>query len=321
MSRRLRLVVTRALPDAVLAHIRANYDAVIHDSDTPFPADALVAAAQGADALFVTAMDKIDRALIARLPDSVKVIGTLSVGHEHIDKEAARQRGIAVLYTPDILSDAVAEMGMLLLLGAARRVREGDVLLRSGTWRGWSPTQLLGQDVTGRRLGIFGMGRIGRTLARQARGFLMEIHYHNRNRLAPDLEAGATYHPTFAGLLAVSDFLVLAAPATAETRRLLNRETISQLPPGAIVVNIARGDLVDDEALIEALRSGRLAAAGLDVFDGEPDLNPGYLALPNVFLQPHQGSSTLGTRTRMCELLLTSIDAVCAGAPVSNRLV
>lgn len=293
---------------------------MLHDSEAAMPPAELGAAAQDADALLVMAMDRIDAAFIGALPAGVKVLATLSVGHEHIDLDAARARGLAVLNTPDILSEAVAEMGMLLLLGAGRRAREGDLLLRSGSWAGWSPTQLLGRQASGARLGIFGMGRIGRALARMARGFGMEIHYTNRSRLPAGPERGATYHASVEDLLPVSDFLMLTAPATPETRGLLDRRRIGLLPEGAVVCNLGRGELVVDDDLVAALRSGRVGAAGLDVFAGEPRIHPGYLDLPNVFLQPHQGSSTVETRGRMCDLLLDGIAAVLRGEAVPNRL-
>lgn len=317
-----RLVVTRRFPPALMERL-AGAGAWVNLDDEPLTADeiAAVAAEQAADVLIVTATDRTDAALIGRLPDTVRVLATLSVGHDHIDLVAARNRGIAVLSTPDILSDAVSEMAVLCLLGAARRAHEGARLLYDGRWRGWSPTQLLGRDVTGGRLGVFGMGRIGRAIARRlARGFDMEVHYFNRTRLAPELEGGARYRETAADLLAVSDFLVLAAPATPKTASFLDAERIAQLPRGAVVVNIARGGLVDDAALIAALRSGHVAAAGLDVFNGEPAIHPDYLSLPNVFLQPHQGSSTMGTRVRMGDLLLDSVDALMAGRSVANRI-
>ena len=207
------------------------------------------------------------------------------------------------------------------MLGAARRAHEGSKMLYERRWTGWTPTQLVGVELTGRRLGILGMGRIGRTIARRARGFDMPVHYHNRQRLPPALEEGARYHDTVGGLLSVSDVLVLAAPSSSDTKALMNSTTIARLPEGAILVNIARGDLVDDVAVQTALRSGRIAAAGLDVFNNEPDLHKGYLSLPNVFLQPHQGSSTLHARLEMGRILLDGIDAVLAGRPAVNRIV
>ena len=317
-----RLVVTRRFPAPLMERLAAA-GAWVNLDDEPLSADEIVAisAEQAAEVLVVTATDKIDAALIAALPDTTRVLATLSVGHEHIDLEAARRRGVAVLSTPDILSDAVSEMAVLCLLGAARRAHEGSRMLYEGRWRGWSPTQLLGRDVTCGRLCVFGMGRIGRAIARRlARGFDMEVHYYNRTRLSPDHEAGAFYRESANDLLSFSDFLVLAAPSTPQTAGFLNAERIARLPHGAVVVNIARGGLIDDEALIAALRSGHVAAAGLDVFNGEPRIHPDYLTLPNVFLQPHQGSSTMGTRVRMGELLLDSVDALMTGRDVPNRI-
>lgn len=318
------MVVTRALPEALSDRITQEWDAWTNPEDRTLSKEELIAAANAhqAEVLLVMALDRIDAALFASLPASVRLIASLSVGHEHIDLAAARELGIAVVHTPDIHSDAVAEIAILLMLCAARRAREGERMIYDQTWRGWSPTQLLGRDVTGARLGVLGMGRIGRTIARCASAaFDMEVHYHNRSRLPADLEAGATYHDHAQGLLAESDFLVLAAPSTAETKGFLNEERIARLPRGAIVVNIARGDLVDDAALIAALGNGHIAAAGLDVFNGEPDIDPRYRSLPNVFLQPHQGSSTIGTRMRMGQLLLDTITTFAAGGIAPNRLV
>ncbi len=318
-----RLVLTRALPDAAMNRLRARHDAWVNPHDRTLTPDELRQAVCGhePDAVLAMAMDRLDAPALMAFPPSVKVLATLSVGHEHIDLEAARRRGLVVLHTPDILSDAVAEMAILLLLAAARRAHEGAQLLYEGRWGGWSPTQLLGRDVTGGRLGIFGMGRIGRTIARRAsRGFDMKVHYHNRSRLPVEQEEGATYVGDRDAFLSASDFLVIAAPSSEATRGFLGAATIAKLPPGAIVVNIARGDLVDDEALVAALRSGRIASAGLDVFNNEPRIFEAYKTLPNVFLQPHQGSSTMGTRVRMAELLLEGIDAALAGRPVQNRL-
>lgn len=315
-----RLVISRKLPPPALALAGELFRVSLHDSEAAMPPDALARAAQDADALLIMAMDRIDGSFIAGLPETVRAIGTLSVGHEHIDLGAARARSIPVLHTPDILSEAVAEHAVLLLLGAGRRAREGDLLLRGGAWTGWSPTQLLGRQLGSARLGILGMGRIGRALARMARGLGMTIHYSNRSRLPPELEEGAAFHADPDDLLRASDFLALCAPATTETRGFLDRRRIALLPEGAVVINVARGDLVVDDDLIAALRSGRLGAAGLDVFAGEPRIHPGYLDLPNVFLQPHQGSSTVETRGRMCEILLRSLAATLKGEDVANRL-
>jgi len=226
-----------------------------------------------------------------------------------------------VCNTPDVLTEATAELAMLLILGAARRAGEGERMLRAGRWTGWEPLQHLGTQVSGRRLGIFGFGRIGRAVARLGRGFDMEIHYRSRSRVTPDLEEGAIFHEDDASFLAASQVLSLNAPGGAGTRHWLNTDRIAALPDGAIVVNAARGSLIDDAALIAALRSGKIAAAGLDVFDGETRVDPGYLALENAFLLPHLGSATVETRDAMGMMALEGIDAVLAGREPPSRVV
>ena len=229
-----------------------------------------------------------------------------------------RRAGIAVCNTPDVLSATTAETALLLMLMAARRTSEGERMLRAGRWHGWAPTQLLGTGVVGRRLGIFGMGRIGRELALLARGIRMIVHYRDVVRLPAELEAGATYHDNDATFLSACDVLSLNAPGDGSTRHWLNAERIAQLPRGVVVVNAARGSLVDDAALITALKSGQVGCAGLDVFEGEPRLNPGYLELENVVLLPHLGSATVETRNAMGFLALDGVDAVLAGQTPSN---
>lgn len=280
----------------------------------------LLQGVQDAEVLVLTATDKLDAELIRQLPSSLRVVCTYSIGMEHMDVEALKARGIAVLATPDVLSESCADVAMLLMLGAARRAVESSALLRSGQWTGWTPRQLLGVDVWGRRLGILGMGRIGRAIARRARGFDMAIHYHNRSRLAPELEDGAVYHADLASLAENSDFLCVACPSSPATRGLVNADIIDRLPPSAVVCNIARGDIIDDAALVPALESGRVAAAGLDVFAGEPNVHPAYRTLPNVFGLPHIGSSTESTRLAMGRLLCDGIEAFFAGAEPVNRV-
>lgn len=320
-GRRRRVAIIRALPEPVIAAFKAAHDVWVNPHERTLKPDEVQLAAEQADVLVVTAANRFDRATIDRFPSTLQVLSTYSVGFEHVDLEAAKAHGIAVLNTPDVLSDAVAEMAILLMLGAARRALEGHQLLYSGRWPGWTPTQLIGTEVTGQRIGILGMGRIGRTIARRARGFDMAVHYHNRRRLEANDEQGATFHATTRDLLAQSDVLVLAAPSSADTRGILNDDTISFMPEGAIIVNIARGDLIDDNALIGALQTGRIAAAGLDVFNGEPMLNEQYTRLPNVFLQPHQGSSTVTARVKMGQALLDGIVAIDRGTWPANRLV
>jgi lactate dehydrogenase-like 2-hydroxyacid dehydrogenase len=273
----------------------------------------LLAVADGADALFITPADRLDSAFFEKVSLTVKVIVTYSVGFEHIDLEAAARRKIPVAYTPGVNHEATADIAMLLLLGASRRAWEAQELIRMGAWRPLSPDMLLGWQVGGKVLGIFGMGRVGQAVARRARGFGMKIHYTNTSELPADVAGDAIYHKDPADLLRVSQFLSLHAPETPATHHFLNAKAIDLLPPGAIVVNTARGGLVDDADLIAALKSGRIAAAGLDVFEGEPKLNPEYISLKNTFLLPHIGSATIETRTAMGMLALDNVDAVLSG--------
>ncbi len=312
------LFVTRRLPPAVEARAARDYDARLNAEDAHRSGADIVRLAAGASAVLCCPAEKLDAATIAALPGTVKVIGTFSVGYDHIDVAAARARGIAVVNTPDVLSVATAECALLLLLAAARRAGEGERLIRRGGWDGWAPTQLLGTGVVGRTLGIFGMGRIGRELAKLAQGLAMIVHYRDVTRLPEDMERGAIFHDDDDSFLAVSELLSLNAPGGAATMHWLNAERIAKLPRGAVVANAGRGTLVDDAALIAALRSGQVAAAGLDVFEGEPKLNPDYLTVENAVLLPHLGSATSATRDAMGGLVLDGIDAVLAGKGPSN---
>jgi lactate dehydrogenase-like 2-hydroxyacid dehydrogenase len=314
------LTVSRRLPEQVESRIARDYDARINPDDHAYSSDELLKLSIGADALLITGQDRMDARTISRLPDSVRAIATLSVGYDHIDLKAAASRGIMVTNTPYVVTDATADITMLLLLGASRRATEGQALLRNGQWRDPRPTELLGWQLTGKNLGIYGMGRIGRAVADRARAFGMKIHYTNVHRLSADLERDASFHANARELLAASNFLTLHAPGTPATAHFLNAERIALLPPGAIVVNAARGSLVDDDALIHALQSGRIAAAGLDVYNGEPQIRPEYLALPNVFLLPHMGTATIDTRTSMGMRALDNLDAALAGKTPEDLL-
>ena len=315
------ILATRKFPAPVEDRLRCDYQAILNPEDRLYGQEELLAAARGMDALFACATERFDAEMIRRLDESVKMIGMLSVGTDHIALDAARERGLVITNTPDVLSEACADIAMLLLLAAARRAGEANRLDRGGGWRGWAPTQLLGREVFGRRLGILGMGRIGRALARQAKGFSLEIHYHNRTRLAPALEDGAIYHPKAEDSLRVTDFSSLNCPSTDATREILNAARIDLLPRDAVVINTSRGDLIVDDALIAALTEGRIFAAGLDVFAGEPTLDPRYRNLDNVFLTPHYGSVTHATRNAMGFLVLDSFDAFFAGETVPHRVV
>ncbi len=312
------LFVTRRLPPTVEARAARDYDARLNADDVPRSGSDIIAMAAGAQAILCCPAERLDAAVIQALPDTVRVIGTFSVGFDHLDMDAVRARGIAVVNTPDVLSVATAECALLLLLAAARRAGEGERLIRRGAWTGWAPTQLLGAGVVGRPLGIFGMGRIGRELAKLARGLAMVVHYRDMVRLPPEQEAGAIFHDDDDSFLAASELLSLNAPGGAATMHWLNAERIAKLPRGAVVANAGRGTLVHDAALVAALRSGHVAAAGLDVFEGEPHLHPEYAMLENVVLLPHLGSATGVTRDAMGAMVLDGIDAVLAGREPSN---
>jgi glyoxylate reductase len=312
------LLVTRRLPPAVEARALRDYDARLNADDAPRTGADIIRLAAGADAVLCCPAERMDAATIAGLPASVRALATFSVGTDHIDLAALRARALPLCNTPDVLSIATAELAMLLILAAARRAGEGERLVRAGAWTGWAPTQLIGTLVSGRRLGIFGMGRIGRELARMARGFGMEIHYRNKNRLPPDLEQGALFHATDESFLPACEVLALQAPGGPSTHHWLDAARIALLPRGAILANAARGTLVDDAALIAALASGHIAAAGLDVYEGEPRLNPAYAGIENVVLLPHLGSATTATRDAMGHLALDGLDALLAGRTPAN---
>ena len=314
------VLFTRRLPDAVERRAARDYQLIANPDDRPLTADEIVSRSQEADAIVCCVADKMTAVVFSRLPPRVRIVASFGVGTEHLDLAAAKARGVVVTNTPEVLTDATAEVALLLLLGAARRAFEGQDTLRSGRWTGWTPTQLMGHQLSGKRLGVVGMGRIGQAMARRARGFGVEIHYTDQARLPPEKEEGAIFHPTIDELLPLSQLLSLHAPSTPETRHLLDARRLALLPRGAIVVNSARGDLVDDEALIAALRSGQVGAAGLDVFQGEPAVHPGYRTLENTFLLPHMGSATIETREAMGFRALDNVDAVLAGRAARDRV-
>lgn len=315
------ILVTRKLPDAVEARLKRDYAPILNPDDRLYSADELIELCATADAILPCHTEKITAELIARLPANVKAIANFSVGVDHCDLEAAKTKGLIVTNTPDVLSDATAEIAMLLMLGAARRASEGDRMVRAKQWRDWSPGFMVGRQITGKRFGVIGMGRVGQVCARRARCFDMDIHYYNRSRLQGEKEAGATYHQSIEDLLPHCDVLSIHCPATPETTGLLNRERIARLPDGAIVVNTARGGVVDDYALIAALKSGKVWAAGLDVFNGEPEnIHPEYRTMDNVFLLPHIGSATKDTRDAMGFRALDNLDAIFAGTEPGDRV-
>src|ERR1700691_2312967 len=315
------LVVTSRYTKEVEDRIDRDYNARRNPNQLPFSQQQLLCAAEGADALFITPADRLDSGFFQKVAPTVKVIATYSVGYEHIDLEAAARRKIPVAYNPGVNSEATADIAMLLLLRASRRAYEAQEVIRTGAWRPSSSDMLLGWQVGGKVLGILGMGRVGQSVARRARGFGMKIHYSNTSELPAEIAGDAVYHKDPSDLLRASQFLSLHAPETPQTRHFLNAKAISLLPAGAIVVNTARGGLVVDEDLIAALKSGRVAAAGLDVFEGEPKLHPGYVSLKNTFLLPHIGSATIETRTAMGMLALDNVEAVLDGRPAPSLVM
>jgi lactate dehydrogenase-like 2-hydroxyacid dehydrogenase len=314
------VLVTRKLPDNVEARVRRDYRGLFNPEDRLYSTEELIELSTQADAILPCHTEHFSAEVIGRLPDRVRAIANFSVGVDHCDLAAARERGIIVTNTPDVLTDATAEIAMLLMLGAARRASEGERLIRSGQWNTWSPAFMVGTQMTGKRLGIIGMGRVGQVTARRARGFDMEIHYYNRSRLDSGPEAGAVYHDSLESLLPVCEFLALHCPNLPETQDLLNAERINQLPDGAIVINTARGAVLDEDALIAALKAGKLAAAGLDVYKNEPGIRRDFAELDNVFLLPHIGSATRETRDAMGYRALDNLDAIFAGKEPRDRV-
>ncbi len=320
MSDKPTILVTRKLPEAVEARLSRDYDARLNPDDILYSKDELIDRAIGAQGILPCHTERFSSHVIERLPEDVKIIANFSVGVDHVDLMASKDKGIVVTNTPDVLSDATAEIAILLMLGAARRAGEGEALVRTQAWKDWNPSFMVGTQITGKRFGIVGMGRVGQVVADRARCFGMEIHYHNRSRLTPELEKGAIYHETLEDMLPVCQILSLNCPNTPDTVGLLNAERIARLPDGAIVINTARGVVVDDEALIEALQSGKLAAAGLDVFNNEPDIHPKYRDLKNTFLMPHIGSATTETRDAMGFRALDNLDAFFRGEEPGDRV-
>jgi lactate dehydrogenase-like 2-hydroxyacid dehydrogenase len=286
---------------------------VINHNDTPGTAEQLIAASREFDAIIPCHSEHFSADVVAQFADRLKIVANHSVGVDHCDLPALKEHGITVTNTPDVLSDATAELAMLLMLGAARHAVAGDRIVRTGAWDSWSPAFMVGKQVTGARLGIIGMGRVGRAFATKARGFGMEVHYFNRSPLSADQAHGAVYHDSVESLLGVADFLSLNCPATPETIDLMNAERFALMPEGAVIVNTARGALIDEDALLGALDTGQIAAAGLDCFKVEPGGNAAFSRYDNIFMLPHIGSATRKTRDAMGFRALDNLDAFFAG--------
>ncbi|MDC0393793.1 D-glycerate dehydrogenase [Candidatus Pelagibacter sp.] len=314
-----KILITRRLLKESEDKASKMFDAHLNSNDELYSQSRLIELSQGCDAVLTSLTDKMDADTINKLPETIKVISNFAVGFGNIDLEAAKKRGIAVTNTPEVLSDATAEIGILLILGACRRASEGIEAARESNWK-WSSDYLIGKQLTGTRLGILGMGRIGQKIANIARSLGMIIHYHNRSKLSEDKEQGAVYHDNLKSLFSVSDVLSICCPATKETENMINKETVEYFPTGAVITNVARGDIVDDEALIDALHRRKIYAAGLDVYKGEPNLNPGYLKIKSVFILPHLGSATKHTRTAMANLAIDNIDEFFRTGNCTNKV-
>jgi len=312
--------ITRQLSDATLERARRDYEVIWDPADEPGSAEDIIAMSARVDGMIPCHSEHFSAEVVAQLDPRLKIIANHSVGVDHCDLPSLRERGIVVTNTPGVLSDATAELALMLMLGAARHAVAGDRLVRSGQWQSWSPAMLVGKQLSGARLGIVGMGGVGRAFARKARGLDMEIHYHNRRRLDTEAEAGATYHAALDDLLAVSDFLSLHCPATPETIGLLNAARLAQMPKGCVIVNTARGNLVDEAALLDALTSGHVGAAGLDCFVTEPGGNPAFAAHDNVMMMPHVGSATVATRDAMGSKALDNLDYFFRGETPPDQL-
>ena len=314
-----KILITRKLIKDSEDKASKIFEVNFNSNDELYSQSKLIEMSKGQDAILTSLTDKIDQNTIKKLPDTIKVISNFAVGFGNIDLQAAKKKGIVVTNTPEVLSDATAEIGILLILGACRRVSEGIQSAKESNWK-WSADYLIGKQLTGTRLGILGMGRIGQKIASIAKSLGMIIHYHNRSKLSEEKEKGAIYHDKLKNLFEVSDVLSICCPATNETENLINKETLEYFPTGAVITNVARGDIVDYEALIDALNRRKIYAAGLDVYKGEPNLNPGYQKIKSVFVLPHLGSATKHTRIAMANLAIDNIEEFFKTGNCKNKV-
>lgn len=308
-KKRPKVIVTRRLPETVETRMAELFDVELNLDDTPFDKARMADAMARADVLVPTVVDQVSADLIAGAGDQLKLIANFGVGIEHVDLHAAREKGILVTNTPGVLTDDTADMVMALILSVPRRLSEGEKLIRNGEWGGWAPCALRGHRITGKRLGIIGMGRIGQAVAVRARGFGMAVHYHNRERLPAAVEGAleATYWPTLDAMLPRVDIVSVNCPATPETHHLLDARRLALLQRHAYLINVARGEIIDESALADALAAEKIAGVGLDVFEGEPRINPRLLSAPNAVLTPHMGSATFEGRQAMGDKVIANI--------------
>tara|TARA_B100000029_G_scaffold408445_1_gene409705 strand:+ start:2022 stop:2975 length:954 start_codon:yes stop_codon:yes gene_type:complete len=314
-----KILITRKLIKSSENYASKVFKAKFNENDHLLTKEQIIKESEGCDGILSSLTEKFDSDTISKLPKTIKIISNFAVGFGNIDIVAAKNKNIVVTNTPDVLTDATAEINILILLAAARRAKEGINFANGRNWK-WSADFLMGKQLTGSRLGILGMGRIGRAVADIARSLGMKIHYYNRSQLNKDLEKDATYHKSLESLLSVSDFFSINCPATKETKHIINEKTIKYFPDGAVISNSARGDMLDDNAMVKALKSGKIYALGLDVYNGEPDIHPEYLTLPNVFVLPHLGSATKKTRTAMADLAISNIDEFFKTGKCKNKV-
>ena len=314
-----KILITRKLIKSSENYASKVFKAKFNENDHLLTKEQIIKESEGCDGILSSITEKFDSDTISKLPKTIKIISNFAVGFGNIDIVAAKNKNIVVTNTPDVLTDATAEINILILLAAARRAKEGINFANGRNWK-WSADFLMGKQLTGSRLGILGMGRIGRAVADIARSLGMKIHYYNRSQLNKDLEKDATYHKSLESLLSVSDFFSINCPATKETKHIINEKTIKYFPDGAVISNSARGDMLDDNAMVKALKSGKIYALGLDVYNGEPDIHPEYLTLPNVFVLPHLGSATKKTRTAMADLAISNIDEFFKTGKCKNKV-
>ena len=314
-----KILITRKLIKSSEEYASSIFDIKLNEEDKLLTKDELIDKSSDCDGILSSLTEKLDADVISKLSDKVKIISNFAVGFGNIDPDAAKKRNIIVTNTPDVLTDATAEIAMLVLLGAARRAKEGIEWVNKKNWK-WSSTFLMGKQLSESRLGILGMGRVGRAVADRARAFGMKIHYYNRSRLNKNLEKNAVYHKSLESLLSVSDFFSINCPSTKETKHIINNKTIKCFPNGAVISNSARGDMIDDDAMVDALKNGKIFSLGLDVYNGEPDIHPDYLTLPNVFVLPHLGSATKKTRTAMADLAINNIDEFFKTGKCKNKI-
>ena len=317
------VIVTRKLPEAIETRMMELFDARLNIDDVPMSKPELIEAVKQADVLVPTVTDRIDSAVLAHAGPNLRLIANFGTGVDHVDLQTARSRGITVTNTPDVLTEDTADMTMALILAVSRRVAEGERMIRSGEWTGWAPTSMLGHRIWGKRLGIVGMGRIGRALARRAKGFGLSVHYHNRRRVHPDTEAelDATWWESLDQMLAHVDIVSVNCPHTPATYHLLSARRLKLMQPHAILVNTARGEIVDEPALTRMLADREIAGAGLDVFEHEPAVNPKLLELQNAVLLPHMGSATIEGRVDMGEKVLINIKTFVDGHTPPDRVI